>query len=100
MPPYEQTVAKNQFGETSINRMLKGGVYVLPSNASVGGAATEAFAVPGLLATDTIMSVSQSVKGANSLPLLGFNTQIANGLTGVYSANPGASAIILVTVLR
>lgn len=70
------------------------------SNASAGGSASEVFVVTGLLATDTILSVSQSVKGANSLPLLGYNTPATNALTGVYSADPGASARIVVTVLR
>lgn len=97
---YPQMVLKNQFGETSINRVTKGGIYKFTSAASVGGAASEVFTVTGLLATDTILSVSQSIKGANSLPLLGFNTQAANALTGVYSADPGAAAKIVVTVLR
>lgn len=70
------------------------------SNASAGGAASEVFVVTGILATDTILSVSQSVKGTNSLPLLGYNTLAANALTGVYSADPGTAARIVVTVLR
>lgn len=79
---------------------LVGGVSVLTSAASVGGAASEVFTVTGLLSTDTILSVSQKVKGANSLPLLGFNTQATNALTGVYSADPGANAIIIVAIKR
>jgi hypothetical protein len=78
------------------NKALK----TFTSAAGAGGAATEALVVTGLLATDTILAVSQSVKGANSLPLLGFNTPAANALTGVWSANPGAGSVIVVTVLR
>lgn len=70
------------------------------SNASAGGGATEAYVVTGLLATDTIISVSQSIKGSNSLPLLGYNTPGTNSLNGVYSADPGTGAKIVVTVLR
>lgn len=70
------------------------------SSAGGGGSANQVFTLTGIAATDTILSVSQSVKGANSLPLLGFNTLATNALTGVYSADPGAGAIILVTVLR
>ena len=70
------------------------------SAAGAGGAATEAMVVTGILATDTILSVSQSVKGANSLPLLGFNTLANNALTAVFSADPGAGAVIVVSVKR
>lgn len=70
------------------------------SAAGAGGAATEAMTLTGLLATDTILSVVQKTKGANSLPLLGYSTQADNALTGIWSANPGAGAVIVVTVLR
>lgn len=75
-------------------------ILVFNSTASVGGAAAEVVVVAGLLASDTILSVSQSVKGANNLPLLGFNTQALNALTVVYSADPGAGAIVKVAVKR
>lgn len=70
------------------------------SNVSAGGSANEVYVVTGLLSTDTVIAVSQSIKGANSLPLLGYNTVANNALTGVYSADPGANAKIVVTVLR
>lgn len=70
------------------------------STASVGGGATEAVVVTGLGATDTILAVSQRVKGANSLPLLGWQTQIAGGVTLVYSADPGAGAIVEIFVKK
>lgn len=70
------------------------------SNASAGGSASEVYVVTGLLSTDTVIAVSQSIKGSNSLPLLGYNTVANNALTGVYSADPGTGAKIVVTVLR
>lgn len=70
------------------------------SSPGAGGAATEAMTVTGLLATDTILAVSQSVQGANSLPLIGYNTLANNSLTGVWSADPGAGSVIVVSVKR
>lgn len=70
------------------------------SSAGAGGAATEAMVLTGLLSTDTIIAVTQKTKGANSLPLLGYTTQATNALTAVWSADPGANAVIVVTVLR
>jgi hypothetical protein len=75
-------------------------ILALSSSPGAGGAASEAMTVPGLLASDTVLSVSQSVPGANSLPLLGFNTQANNSLTVEFSADPGAGAVILVAVKR
>lgn len=75
-------------------------LMVFTSAASVGGSASEVFTVTGLASSDTILSVTQSVKGANSLPLLGYNTVATNAITGVYSADPGANAVIKVLVLR
>jgi len=72
----------------------------IDSAPGAGGGATEALTVTGLLATDTILGVSQSVPGANSLPLLGFNTQALGLLTGVWSADPGAGAVIRVAIKR
>lgn len=73
---------------------------LLSSAASAGGGATEAMTVTGLLTTDVIISVTQRVKGGNSLPLLGWNTQVADGITAVYSADPGAAAILDVAFIR
>lgn len=75
-------------------------IQVYASSAGAGGAATEAMVVTGLAAGDTILAVTQSTKGANSLPLLGWSTQAANSLTGVWSANPGAGSVIQVLVLK
>ncbi len=77
-----------------------GQVLSILSSAGSGGGATEAMTVTGLLATDQILAVSQEVEGANSLPLIGFNTQADDALTGVWSADPGSGAEIRVTVSR
>jgi len=74
--------------------------FVISSDAGAGGAATEAMTVTGLLATDTILAVTQRVDNGNSLPLLAHNTQINDGLTAEWSADPGAGAIIDVLVSR
>lgn len=75
-------------------------ILVFTSAASAGGGATEALVVTGLLATDTVLSVSQKTPGANSLPLLGHSTLANNALTAIFSADPGAGAVIIVAVKR
>lgn len=97
-----KSVAFNQVYGTGLNGKAVGGsvAKLLSSAASAGGAATEALTVTGLLTTDLILAVTQRVDGANSLPLLGWSTQIANGITGVWSADPGAGAIVDVAFLR
>jgi hypothetical protein len=74
--------------------------HTYTSAAGAGGGATEAFTVTGLVSTDTILSVTQKTPGANSLPLLGYSTLATDALTGIYSADPGAGSVIVVTVLR
>lgn len=75
-------------------------IQVYTSSAGAGGAATEAMTLTGLAAADTILAVHQKTKGANNLPLLGWSTQAANALTGIWSADPGAGAVIVVLVLK
>lgn len=70
------------------------------SSAGAGGAATEAMTLTGLAAADTILAVTQKTKAANNLPLLGYTTQAANALTCVWSADPGAGAVVEVLVLK
>lgn len=72
----------------------------LSSAAGAGGGATEAMTVTGLLASDEIVSVTQKTPGANSLPLLGWSTQAANTVTGIWSADPGAGAVLQVAFKR
>ena len=84
--------------EVSLGDLLN--IQVYTSSAGAGGAATEAMTLTGLAAADTILAVHQKTKGANNLPLLGWSTQAANALTAVYSADPGAGAVIVVVVLK
>lgn len=95
IPIYSQTDKSFNADARISNKIL-----TFDSAAGTGAAATEAMTVTGLLATDRILAVTQSVKGANNLPLLGYNTQAANTLTGVWSAAPGAGTVIKVTVFR
>lgn len=67
-------------------------------SAGVGGAATEALTCTGLLTTDTVLAVTQKTPGANSLPLLGWSTLANNGITGIWSADPGAGSVVMVLV--
>ncbi len=75
-------------------------ILALSSAATMGSSATEAVAVTGLLTTDTILAVSQVTPGGNSLPLLGYSTVINGGLTVIFSADPGAGAVVVVSVKR
>ena len=59
------------------------------------------FVVPGLLGTDTILSVTQMTAGASgTLSLLGWIGQADGLLTGKYVADPGTGSVILVAVKR
>ncbi len=78
-----------------------------PSIVSIAGTVAAGSATPAVTAAalqastaDTILSVTQDAKGANSLPLLGYNTQAAGSLVAVYSADPGASGTVKIAVLR
>jgi len=75
-------------------------ILVFASTATVGGAASEAVTVTGLLSGDTILSVSQKTPGGAALPLLGWSTQITAGITVIYSADMGPGAVVLVAVKR
>ena len=76
-----------------------GDVNTYTSAASAGGAASEAMTFTGLLATDVVLSVDQSVAGAGAgKTIIGFNTQVADGLTIVWDADPGAGAVVVLTV--
>lgn len=75
-------------------------IFALPSSAGAGGSASAVMSVPGLLAGDLIIAVTQKVPGSNNLPIIGFNTQVDGFLTIQYSADPGAGAVILVSVAR
>ncbi len=74
---------------------------VVLAGTVAGGAATGTATVTGLnTSTDTILAVTQDAKGANSLPLLGYNTPATNAINYVYSADPGGSGTLKVLVSR
>jgi hypothetical protein len=78
-------------------------ILAFTSNPSSGGAVSEALTVTGLLTTDTILSVTQMTQGGatrTSLPLIGWDTVVTNGLTGHWVADPGVGAVLLVAVKR
>lgn len=75
-------------------------ILVFTSSTSVSGAASEAVTFPGLLATDTILAVSQVTPGASNLPLLGFSSLADNTLTLTWVADPSTGYVVIVTVKR
>jgi hypothetical protein len=84
-----------------IAQAIEGHILNFDSDASAGGAAAEAMTVTGLLATDTILSVDQTVQGAGAGNTIeSFDTQIDDGLTVTWDADPGAGAIVRVSVRR
>ena len=86
---------------TLLNEIMENSNLVsLDSDAGAGGAAQEALDVPGLLATDLILSVSQRVKGGNNLPLLSFSAPADDVLTCDWSADPGAGSVVRILVVR
>lgn len=78
----------------------EGQVLGLLSDAGAGGGASEVMVVPGLLATDQVLSVAQRVPGGNNLAIIGWSTPIAGALTGIWAADPGANARLDVVVKR
>ena len=87
-------------GAVNTNEAAIAKIVKYTAAATAGGGATQVVAVTGLAAADSILSVTQRVKGANSLPLLGWQAQGLNTLTLVYSADPGAGAIVEVLVKK
>lgn len=75
-------------------------LLVFESTPVGAGAADAVLTVTGLLATDTIISVSQKVRGATTAALIGWDTQVNNSITGHWSADPGGLATVLVAVKR
>lgn len=79
-----------------VTEFAKLAAYV--SAASAGGAATEIMTVTSLLASDTVLAVTQDVPGANSLPILGWSTLGSGVITIAWAADPGAGAVVRVFV--
>lgn len=75
-----------------------GKIAAVTCNAGAGGGATAVLTCTGLVTTDTVLAVSQKTPGANSLPLLGWSTLASNAITAIWSADPGAGAVVMVLV--
>ena len=78
----------------------EGEMFVYMSAASSGGAASEAMVVTGLLATDKILSIDQAIAGANDVAYTEFSGQVDDGLNIAWTGDPGAGAIMKITVLK
>lgn len=61
---------------------------------------TEVITVADLLATDTILSVTQMTPGANYTPFMGWTTQIDGSIKGIWSSDPGPGSVLLVCISR
>lgn len=70
------------------------------SDPSAGGGATETLTVTGLLATDEIISVTMKTQGANPAQIAEYANQDDDELDVTFSADPGAGAVVEVTVKR
>jgi hypothetical protein len=100
-PTSAQDAATKSYVDTAIAGVgVSFNILAFTSNPTVGGAAVEAVTVTGLLSTDTILSVSQKTKGGANLPILGWSSQVTNGISIIYSADMGPGAVVLVAVKR
>lgn len=65
---------------------------------SVGGAASEAFTVSGLLSSDVVM-LTMKDNGSNDVAILG-HSPAANSLTITFDGDPGADTVVSYVVFR
>ena len=75
-------------------------IRVYQSAASAGGAASEQLAVTDLASSDQVLSVYQSVAGANSTALVAVSAIGTATLDAQWTANPGAGAKISIVVRK
>lgn len=75
-------------------------VRVYESSASAGGAASEQLTVTGLASDDQVLSVYQSVAGANSLALVAVSAIGTDTADAEWTADPGAGAKVSVVVRK
>lgn len=92
------TVAATDTVLQGFNKLAGNQPVVIECAASAGGAGTEALVCTGLAATDTILAVTQRVAGANGTALNGYSGLGTDAITASWTANPGAGAIVRVTV--
>jgi hypothetical protein len=87
----EVLLGKTRVGTSSIMSFL---------SAAVGTGPTVTATVTGLLATDTVLAVTQQVANANTVVPVAFGTPAANALPLTYAAANGGSGQVLVLVNR
>lgn len=75
-------------------------LLLLSANPASGGAASEDLVVPGLLSTDSVVSVSHVSGGTATVAVTGWSAVLDGGLTVAFTADPGAGAVVQVAVLR
>lgn len=85
---------------TDIRSFPKTNILVFISNPTTGGAATETLIVTGLLATDTVLAVTQMTKGSGNIPLLGWSGLENDAIDGHWVGDPVIGAVLLITVKR
>jgi len=106
----ESSMARKDFNlanilEAEVNRgaddRIAARILTFESTASAGGSATESMTFTGLLATDTILALTQRVAGAGAGDSLSaYAAQINDGLDVTWEADPGAGAIVRLALLR
>jgi hypothetical protein len=77
-----------------------GGSVQSLTSANIASSATPTATVTGLLATDVILSVTQSTANTNSLTPIAFGTPSANALPLTYSGACGTGGQVTVTFFR
>lgn len=95
------TIIPIRMDNTGAISLATGNILAFNSNASLGGSPIETLTVTGLLATDTILAVTQVTPG--SVPtssIVGYSAQANNSLTIQWTANEGPGAIVRVMVSR
>lgn len=75
-------------------------IRVYQSNASAGGAASEQLVVDDLASGDQVLSVYQSVAGADSTALVAVSAIGTATLDAEWTADPGAGAKVSIVVRK
>lgn len=90
-------------GEKTLEELLNdlstnANIEALTSDATAGGAATEAgLVVSGLLATDEILAITP-ISGGNAVPYVGYANQIDGAIDISFTLDPGAGKTLIVLV--
>lgn len=80
--------------------MLGGGGFLFFTSAAISSGTSVSATVTGLLATDTVVAVTQKAANSNDLTPAGFGTPTANILPLTYGAASGTGGTVEVLVYR